>query len=38
LVANPGQAWLTGTDESLFDAFAERAQRFEVRDGQVSAA
>jgi DNA replication and repair protein RecF len=38
LLANPGQAWLTGTDESLFDAFAERAQRFEVRDGAVIAA
>lgn len=35
LLANPGQAWLTGTDESLFEAFGARAQRFEVRDGQV---
>jgi DNA replication and repair protein RecF len=35
LLANPGQAWLTGTDESLFEAFGARAQRFEVRDGAV---
>jgi len=35
LLANPGQAWLTGTDESLFEAFGDRAQRFEVRDGAV---
>jgi DNA replication and repair protein RecF len=35
LLANPGQAWLTGTDENLFDAFAARAQRFEVREGRV---
>ena len=38
LLANPGQAWLTGTDEILFEAFGSRAQRFEVRDGQVHAA
>lgn len=38
LLANPGQAWLTGTDENLFEAFGARAQVFEVRDGQVSAA
>ncbi len=36
LLANPGQAWLTGTDENLFEAFGERAQMFEVRDGAVS--
>jgi DNA replication and repair protein RecF len=36
LLANPGQAWLTGTDESLFEAFGARAQVFEVRDGAVS--
>jgi DNA replication and repair protein RecF len=36
LLANPGQAWLTGTDENLFEAFGARAQRFEVRDGHVS--
>jgi DNA replication and repair protein RecF len=38
LLANPGQAWLTGTDENLFEAFGARAQRFEVKDGVVSAA
>jgi DNA replication and repair protein RecF len=38
LLANPGQAWLTGTDASLFEAFGARAQAFEVKDGQVSAA
>ncbi|MGQ0532072.1 MAG: DNA replication/repair protein RecF [Caulobacteraceae bacterium] len=38
LLANPGQAWLTGTDENLFDAFGARAQMFEVREGQVHAA
>ena len=38
LLANSGQAWLTGTDESLFKAFGPRAQMFEVREGQVHAA
>ncbi|HVY86717.1 MAG TPA: DNA replication/repair protein RecF [Caulobacterales bacterium] len=38
LLAGPGQAWLTGTDENLFEAFGARAQMFEVRDGGVSAA
>ncbi len=38
LIAGPGQAWLTGTDENLFEAFGARAQMFEVRDGGVSAA
>ncbi|MBL8536740.1 MAG: DNA replication/repair protein RecF [Hyphomonadaceae bacterium] len=38
LLANPGQAWLTGTDESLFEAFGARARMFEVRDGRVNAA
>lgn len=38
LLANPGQAWLTGTDENLFEAFGARAQRFEVREGRVNAA
>lgn len=38
LLVNPGQAWLTGTDATLFEAFGARAQRFEVRDGQVFAA
>jgi DNA replication and repair protein RecF len=37
LLANPGQAWLTGTDRNLFEVFGARAQIFEVRDGQVSA-
>jgi DNA replication and repair protein RecF len=35
LLTNPGQAWLTGTDENLFEAFGASAQRFEVRDGAV---
>jgi DNA replication and repair protein RecF len=35
LAALGGQAWLTGTDRSLFDAFGHRAQRFEVSDGIV---
>jgi DNA replication and repair protein RecF len=35
LAALGGQAWLTGTDRSLFDAFGNRTQRFEVSDGQV---
>ncbi len=35
LAALGGQAWLTGTDRSLFDAFGDRAQRFEVSDGAV---
>ncbi|HYD87408.1 MAG TPA: DNA replication/repair protein RecF [Vitreimonas sp.] len=38
LLANPGQAWLTGTDANLFEAFGARAQCFEVRDGHVRAA
>ncbi|MES1158553.1 MAG: DNA replication/repair protein RecF [Terricaulis silvestris] len=38
LLAGPGQAWLTGTDESLFDAFGARAQMFEVNDARVTAA
>jgi DNA replication and repair protein RecF len=38
LLANEGQAWLTGTDQNLFEAFGNRAQTFEVRDGQVHAA
>ncbi len=38
LLANEGQAWLTGTDQNLFEAFGVRAQMFEVRDGQVYAA
>ena len=38
LLANPGQAWLTGTDENLFEAFGNRAQMLEVRDGAVRGA
>jgi hypothetical protein len=34
-LANAGQAWLTGTDQNLFEAFGDRAQMFEVRDGHV---
>lgn len=30
LLANPGQAWLTGTDANLFDAFGDRAQLFRI--------
>ena len=36
LLSNAGQAWLTGTDENLFEAFGGRAQRFEVKDGKVT--
>jgi DNA replication and repair protein RecF len=35
LAALGGQSWLTGTDRSLFEAFGDRAQRFEVSDGTV---
>jgi len=35
LVDLGAQAWLTGTDAELFEAFAERAQRFYVSDGRV---
>lgn len=33
LLAGAGQAWLTGTDRGLFDAFGARAQFVEVREG-----
>lgn len=33
LCALGAQAWLTGTDRSLFASFGDRAQFFEVRDG-----
>ncbi|MEM1106681.1 MAG: DNA replication/repair protein RecF [Pseudomonadota bacterium] len=33
ICALPGQAWLTGTEASLFEAFAGRAQRVEVTGG-----
>ena len=35
LAALGGQAWLTGTDRSLFDAFGDRAEFFEVSEGAV---
>lgn len=38
LLANPGQAWLTGTDANLFEAFGVRAQHFDVQGGAVRAA
>jgi len=38
LAGLPGQAWLTGTDKELFEAFGAQAQRFEVRDGKAVAA
>lgn len=37
LVDGPGQAWLTGTDAVLFEAFGLRAQKFELRDGAADA-
>ena len=30
-----GQAWLTGTDRNLFDAFGERAERIEIDAGSI---
>ena len=38
LSALPGQAWLTGTEAFLFEAFGERAQRIEIRDGHLQEA
>jgi DNA replication and repair protein RecF len=35
LLTLPGQAWLTGTDANLFEAFGARAQMIEVRDGHT---
>lgn len=35
LTALGGQAWLTGTDQSLFDAFGGRAQRFRATGEDV---
>ena len=37
LSALKGQAWLTGTERSLFDGFDDRAQFFEVAVGKVDA-
>lgn len=31
------QAWMTGTDENLFEAAGDQAGRFEVKDGMVNA-
>ena len=36
ILALGAQAWLTGTDTSLFDAFTGQVQIFEVSSGQVS--
>jgi len=36
LIALGTQIFMTGTDASLFEAFAGRAQMFEVREGFVS--
>ncbi|MEL6662724.1 MAG: DNA replication and repair protein RecF, partial [Pseudomonadota bacterium] len=33
LAALPGQAWLTGTEAFLFEAFGNRAERVEVLEG-----
>ena len=35
LSALPGQAWLTGTEAFLFEAFADRAQLIPIQDGGV---
>ncbi len=32
------QAWLTGTEPHLFEALGDRAQRFDVRDSELTAA
>lgn len=37
LLALKVQAWLTGTDASLFAALGDRAQRFEVKGGIINA-
>lgn len=37
LIALDTQIFMTGTDASLFEAFAGRAQMFEVRDGHIIA-
>ena len=33
LLALPGQSWLTGTDQSLFEGFGSEATRFEISAG-----
>jgi DNA replication and repair protein RecF len=35
LLALPGQAWLTGTEASLFEAFGDRAALFEISAGSA---
>jgi DNA replication and repair protein RecF len=35
LLALPGQSWLTGTDQNLFDGFGSEATRFEVSAGSA---
>ena len=36
LCALPGQAWLTGTEAFLFEAFGDRAERIEISGGAAS--
>ena len=36
LAALGGQAWLTGTDFALFEAFGDRTQRFEIENGSAN--
>jgi DNA replication and repair protein RecF len=36
LLALPGQAWLTGTDADLFDAFGDRAQMVHIEGGHIA--
>ncbi|MDX2238367.1 MAG: DNA replication/repair protein RecF [Hyphomonadaceae bacterium] len=38
LLSNPAQAWLTGTDAGLFDAFGDRALHLRVGEGAVAPA
>jgi DNA replication and repair protein RecF len=38
ILALGAQAWMTGTDRNLFEAFANRAQLFEVASGRVERA
>jgi DNA replication and repair protein RecF len=35
LLALPGQSWLTGTDQSLFEGFGSDANRFEISAGHA---
>jgi DNA replication and repair protein RecF len=36
LLALPGQSWLTGTDQSLFDGFGNQAVLFDVKAGHAT--